>query len=1063
MEECETTEPQYTIVDSNTNEEDSSFTLEHTDDICFKEETLSNSDNLDESGVESATGDVTEAELLELGFTSDYFDYAGENVSFLQLGDLDLTTEQAQETLKYFTLASDRTNQMTKTHHDLDAILQLLQEKEKDLELAARIGQSLLERNKQLLAKTQAFENFVAECDEKETQLQHEVSMKNELLQKFLKDQEFEELYRLSHRSDEDSRSSDSSCRDDSITSLQQKCQALEQQNTHLILEALQLKEETATVEMKEQQLVLDCVKQLVEAKDQISGLTDEISRKAEDNIRQQDEITHLISTVVDLQKRHKQLSMDNEELQSLLNSSQSNQSQLKTKVDDLQDKYHECLEMLMENQREVKKLNTKIESGTEPRKMSPSSQLSYHDSRDSIAVEIEESVKRDLTSQQEKREHTARVMETVRAINAGKTSRRSRKIGAHTHQSTSAAKDGSGFNFTLSDTAAETRGGGEGTSGSQEGNPGADRRISYTRRPFRAPEKLQIVKPIKGSVTLHQWKKLANPTLNLAEQRPGVHVKGDGQEVPDKEPREHTDTIDMDPDEYEEDEPLNMNLSRTSEGTAGAANQTETEDDEDEDEPIQMRIGRSPEKLASLTRAKKTGSVKRSPAVSPPQSLGLISLVSGQGFQRGFKERSVDSGGILTHLLNSPSTSSPGTSSVGQVLADVLNKASKEASEKEPTRAESLRNLAHYFSEKERGSSSATPKVKTPTSPPVVPLSSTLPPAGGGLLLSRILGTSGLSAGLTIPAPITTTAKTNSPPTTTNSTSTAPSIFTRSTLVRNSSGSNLLSLAQEATAEDASSKRYSLDSSLLKNTNGQLESESSQGLDFSQLKFPTLRRRASSGDLQEMGSSSSLDQLSSDGLGARLYRSSSIGNMKDLSNENLSGPSGGVSEGRFFGRLRRSPSIGSLTNLVQRSNFSAVLPNSLEGSRQRSTSLETFPVFKPGQSPPSPSKFEDGGHFFGKNAPSSSVDTLPGATGGVVTAGPRLSSLAGVRGFWSQGLSKSLESPAPPVVQQQQQQPKSEERLEKINKAFAFEDFGGLGLMSFFGGKSRGSKSGSQ
>lgn len=26
---------------------------------------------------------------------------------------------------------------------------------------------SLLERNKQLLAKTQAFENFVAECDEK--------------------------------------------------------------------------------------------------------------------------------------------------------------------------------------------------------------------------------------------------------------------------------------------------------------------------------------------------------------------------------------------------------------------------------------------------------------------------------------------------------------------------------------------------------------------------------------------------------------------------------------------------------------------------------------------------------------------------------------------------------------------------------------------------------------------------------------------------------------------------------------------------------------------------------
>ena len=588
------------------------------------------------------------------------------------------------------------------------------------------------------------------------------------------------------------------------------------------------------------------------------------------------------------------------------------------------------------------------------------------------------------------------------------------------------------------------------------------DRRMPYTRRSFRAPEKLQIVKPIKGSVTLHQWKKLANPTLNLAEQRPGVHVKGDDKEIPEKEPREHTDTVDMDPDEYEEDEPLQMSLSRTSEGTSGAASQTGTEDDEDEDEPIQMRIGRGSEKVASPTGAKNTESVKRSPAVSPPQSLGLISLVSGQGFQRGFKERSVDSDGILTHLLNSPSTSSPGTSSVGQVLADVLNRASKEASEKEPTRAESLRNLANYFSEKERGSSNASPKVKTPSSPPVVPLTTTLPPAGGGLLLSKILGTSGLSAGFTIPAPITTTAQTNAHPTTTNSTSTSPSIFTRSTLVRNSSGSNLLSLAQEATAEDASSKRHSLDSSLLKNTNRQLESESSQELDFSQFKFPTLRRRASSGDLQEMGSSSSLDQLGGDGLGARLYRSSSIGSLKDLSNENLTGSSGDVSGGGFFGRLRRSPSIGSLTNLVQRSNFSAVLPNSLEGSRQRSTSLETFPVFKPGESPPSPSKFEDGGHFFGKNAPSSSVDALPGTSGAVITPGSRLSSLAGVRGFWSQGLSKSMESPAPPVVQQLQQ-PKSEERLEKINKAFAFEDFGGLGLMSFFGGKSRGSRSGSQ
>ena len=584
----------------------------------------------------------------------------------------------------------------------------------------------------------------------------------------------------------------------------------------------------------------------------------------------------------------------------------------------------------------------------------------------------------------------------------------------------------------------------------------------------------LMLLIRVTGSVTLHQWKKLANPTLNLSEQRPGVHVKGLGQEIRDREPpREHMDSSDLNPDEleYEEDESIHLRISRTSECASETTSHAETEEDDiDDDGPIQMRINHS-SKGNSSPRAEKAESVKSSSAVTPPQSLGLMTLVSGHGFQRGLRERGADSGGILTHLLNSPSTSSPGTSSVGQLLSDVLQKASKAASEKEPTRAESLRNLAKYFSDKERGATPTQTKINSPTPSPVVQVPQTSSP-GGGVLLSKILGSSGLSVGLTVPAPVTTTAKTTGLPTTTtttNSTSTSPGILTRGSLVRNSSGSNLLSLAQASMAEDTSSKRHSLDSSqLLKNTTGSLDS--GPGLDFSQLKFPTLRRRASSGDLQEMASSSgSLDDFGGSGLGARLYRSSSIGNVKDLSNENLAGPPKDLSEGGFFRRLRRSPSIGSLTNLVQQSNISAVLPNSLAGSKQRSTSLESFPFFRPGESPPSPSKFDqDGTTFFGhslssNNAPSSSADALSGASGGVgFTVGTRLSGLAGVRGFWSQGGSRSLEMPAPPV-QQQQPQPKSEERLEKINKAFAFEDFGGLGLMSFFGRKSRDSRSGSQ
>jgi hypothetical protein len=58
--------------------------------------------------------------------------------SFIQA---ELTPELAGATLDYFVSCGDRLSQMTKTYHDIDAVTRLLQEKEKDLELAAKIGQ----------------------------------------------------------------------------------------------------------------------------------------------------------------------------------------------------------------------------------------------------------------------------------------------------------------------------------------------------------------------------------------------------------------------------------------------------------------------------------------------------------------------------------------------------------------------------------------------------------------------------------------------------------------------------------------------------------------------------------------------------------------------------------------------------------------------------------------------------------------------------------------------------------------------------------------------------------
>lgn len=50
----------------------------------------------------------------------------------------------------------------------------------------------------------------------------------------------------------------------------------------------------------------------------------------------------------------------------------------------------------------------------------------------------------------------------------------------------------------------------------------------------WKLPEKLQIIKPIEGSQTLHHWAQLATPTLSgLLEERPGVKIRG-GRELED-------------------------------------------------------------------------------------------------------------------------------------------------------------------------------------------------------------------------------------------------------------------------------------------------------------------------------------------------------------------------------------------------------------------------------------------------------------------------------------------------------------------------------------------------
>ncbi|XP_077454954.1 trafficking kinesin-binding protein 1-like isoform X3 [Stigmatopora argus] len=331
----------------------------------------------------------------------------------------DLTTEQIDETLKYFLLCADRVGQMTKTYSDIDAVTRLLEEKERDLELAARIGQSLLKKNKTLSERNELLEEQVEHIREEVSQLRHDVSVKDELLQFYTtaaEESEGESTTPTLIVRPSESNVSTPTCFP--LDSLQKKLKDLEEENQCLRSEASHLETETLFFEEKEQQLVNDCVKELRVANLQISSLAEDLAKKSDDASRQQEEITHLLSQIVDLQKKAKMYAVENEELTQHLGAAKDAQRQLTAELRELQDKYAECMEMLHEAQEELKNLRNKtVPSNTQRR---------FHSlglfPMDSLAAEIEGTMRKELQMDdpdvEEQRLQPKRVFQTVKNLN---------------------------------------------------------------------------------------------------------------------------------------------------------------------------------------------------------------------------------------------------------------------------------------------------------------------------------------------------------------------------------------------------------------------------------------------------------------------------------------------------------------------------------------------------------------------------------------------------------------------------------------------------------------------
>lgn len=177
---------------------------------------------------------------------------------------------------------------MTKTYHDVEAVTRLLQEKETDLELAAKIGQELLERNRRLDEKVAELELQQVRANDLITQFKHELSVKTELLH----------AYSTDFVEDADEVTPVEQLKALSVDLMQKKVKDLEADNRKLQEEATELAKEAFACEEKEEKLVSDAVKHLTEANTQLATLRIEYQIKSEECLKQKEEITQLLAQV---------------------------------------------------------------------------------------------------------------------------------------------------------------------------------------------------------------------------------------------------------------------------------------------------------------------------------------------------------------------------------------------------------------------------------------------------------------------------------------------------------------------------------------------------------------------------------------------------------------------------------------------------------------------------------------------------------------------------------------------------------------------------------------------
>ncbi|XP_053425731.1 huntingtin-associated protein 1 isoform X6 [Nycticebus coucang] len=228
------------------------------------------------------------------------------------------------------------------TPEDIKVMLYLLEERERDLNTAARIGQSLVKQNSILMEQNSKLEAMLGSAREEILHLRHQVNLRDDLLQLY-SDSDDEEEEEDEEEDEEEGEWEEEQQHDQAyevpqtasqeeplhycpqLEALQKRLRVLEEENDQLREEASHLD----TLEDEEQMLILECVEQFSEASQQMAQLSEVLVLRLENYERQQKEVTQLQAQVVKLQQRCQSYGAETEKLQQQLASEKEIQMQL--------------------------------------------------------------------------------------------------------------------------------------------------------------------------------------------------------------------------------------------------------------------------------------------------------------------------------------------------------------------------------------------------------------------------------------------------------------------------------------------------------------------------------------------------------------------------------------------------------------------------------------------------------------------------------------------------------------------------------------------------------------